>query len=901
MLEVLAQQKAIIVGEPGCGKTTLLRHIVRRISKGELLRERTPLIIPLASLVVGLGCIEAWVKIAHSGVAEFLLKALEGGNAVLLLDGLDELSRAHHALLVDELKRLASFGNQVFITCRTVSLPRGLFPSDFRQFECIGFSVAQQRRFLSQWFASLPERASSLEQQINAHRGVLGFARNPLLLSLMAVVAENEPSFMLPVARTALYEKSISALLHRRRTSSQAKLTPGVKLRLLKRLAVDNFLDSREVLSEAELLLQIENFFSGSRSSIESDDVIHELVEVDGILVRQGVGHYRFLHLTFQEYLTAVAVVETGRYTAIFEQMLLVPRWEEVIRLVCGLLPRDVAAQQIGMIWGGAENKAILARLLLAARAASDCPALPNVMLQQLAHALVTARSGRQRPNQAFEVDEALAALCRTHEGLMEEVVSFGSSLSPNPKVEQPMSLPTVVRLFGLCGDRFSGQNLRAIWDQFASAPISDTVLSTMGSVIEATAQAGFPATHIVKMLSSPSCYLRSAAARALIDLQPVGAKSELKLNMEAAVNSDQLNLTMAVLGSFQDSRLVEQVFEYAFRRDDPTLQNCFVFHYNRGETELDLNLFRDTLDAAADDSKRARLLSMHRCFLDPSLFSRLQQIASSGDTFGASRAAAVATLVKLDSESTIPLLRAVTVTGAWKESLRAILSVTTAQSAEAVGRVLLSDLAVDRRTALSSEILRFAMRHRVSVLVDWIESLLVNPDIPAAVFRHSLLALAALGSPAFLQYANQFLAERNPSDPSGRILAYRGLGLLQTTAARTLLMQWLDGERDRAAAAEAIRALGQYGDPDSVLTLIRLLDLQNWPIGWPAPEGPRRQGDQRPSDLRRLTVIVALDRLGAAAALPELLRLADDPQEGDEVRDAAMVASQNIMWGQDA
>jgi hypothetical protein len=900
LFDVIVHSKAIIVGEPGCGKTTLLRNIVSRICKGELLRDRIPVFVKLSDIKVEVGWLESWLRVAQPQASRAVIEAVQSGSCVLLLDGFDDVPREHHGILVREIERLAASGNQVLVTCRSVSLPRGLFSSDFRVFECIGFNVSQQRRFLRQWFSDSPERAARLERQINNHAGVVGFARNPLLLSLMAVVAENEHEFRLPVNRTALYGKALRALLERRATSSRSGISTRRKLAILKRVASQHFANGNETFTEETLLGQIEAVLGGQRD-VDPEKVLHDLVEIDGVITVHSPQRYRFLHLTFQEFLAAQNLVDSEDYLRTFEAVIEEPRWEEVIRLTCGLLQKQEATTLIRTIWNPEIEPAAVGRLLLAARAASDSSSLDFEHSASLALSLVAAMPGTARPNQLAEAEEALASLCRTYAGLLERVVEPLTRGGADPSLQ--IKIDSFIRIVGMTADAYSAATLRSFWEQLSQTeePKDESTLALAGRVLEAIGQARLTELNdkLVDALFSGSNYIRSAATRALMQLQ-VNQDCEFLLARLQDGTQDQKVLALTLLCSFQDPSLTTQLFEKVFRNSCAAMHKAFAFHFNRTEIELDPAIVASVWSESTDKRAVCHILSMHRCFLNPLLFSKLRLAAFTRDSDPMTRIAAIITLLRIDSESIPELVEGLTSREADANVFRSLLAAAPSARAEALAHSLLGILTEPQRRQNLSAILRFVVANRVTAMRGWVESLDAEA-LPSTAMRQCLLALAALGSPAYIDRARELIGNMTDAAIPDRIIAYRGLGLMVHPTAREILLNRLAIEAHQAIVTEIILALGQQGDSLSTSELIKLLDPSHWPAKWPPPEPPRKQGDQRPSDRRRLSIIFALEQGMNPTAVQPLAKIAAEAHEDSQIREAALIASRNIEWGSGA
>jgi hypothetical protein len=108
--DVLVGLRTIIVGDPGTGKSELLRALAAR-SKGR----RTGLFIRLADVGVDEtlgppGTLSAWARTSHAASrgVDIGPAALESGRFHFFLDGLDEVDSSRHDELAEEINRLAA-------------------------------------------------------------------------------------------------------------------------------------------------------------------------------------------------------------------------------------------------------------------------------------------------------------------------------------------------------------------------------------------------------------------------------------------------------------------------------------------------------------------------------------------------------------------------------------------------------------------------------------------------------------------------------------------------------------------------------------------------------------------------------------------------------------------------
>jgi hypothetical protein len=231
-------------------------------------------------------------------------------------------------------------------------------------------------------------RAASLEQSIFARENITDLARNPLLLTILALI--HQKGSRLPDRHIELYRLCVEALAETWNTAR------SITYREIEIYLGPNKLDEAfvvQLLGPAALWVQSENpgglvEFADLRTNI-SATLIHgdglaparaarlagEFVELvrrhTGLLQERGYCRYGFLHLTFEEYLAARALNGAlpqviGDADAILRQRACDPGWREVIRLLLATAtPREALR---------------LLRLLLATPAAGDDEGRPVIL-----------------------------------------------------------------------------------------------------------------------------------------------------------------------------------------------------------------------------------------------------------------------------------------------------------------------------------------------------------------------------------------------------------------------------------------------------------------------------------------------------------------------------------------
>jgi len=409
-------RRLVVLGDPGAGKTTMLRWVAtsyllrlkhdpdwRDLPDVATLPDEDwlPILVRCRDLdarVLGgslesiLGHVLRKAELAAHHVAAMqtlILRRMTDGTALLLLDGLDEIIdlglRGRFCGQIEQV-RVAYPHAPIVVTSRIVGY-RELGRRIGRGFEHL--TVADlghhdKDAFVRRWCAltETPVRrdqaADELVQDIHSSDRIERMTGNPMLLTTMALVKRKVGK--LPSRRADLYWEAVQVLINWRRD-------------------VDEPLDLHEAVPQLEYLAyamcergvqqlrrnEILELLEGMRAEYPQihallrhtpEDFLALLERRTGIVVEVGearhagrrVAVYEFRHLTFQEYLAALALVD-GRYpgrdrskslaetiaplagrtttnTAEFfdeewAETVVTEQWSEVIRLVVALCNDD--------------------------------------------------------------------------------------------------------------------------------------------------------------------------------------------------------------------------------------------------------------------------------------------------------------------------------------------------------------------------------------------------------------------------------------------------------------------------------------------------------------------------------------------------------------------------------
>jgi predicted NACHT family NTPase len=303
-----------------------------------------------------------------------------------MLDGLDEVQQlAQRTLVVQRVEEFFDFqrkrGNKFILTSRIVGY-RSVRPAadDLKECTLVDFDNDDILLFLEKWTQALEQAAmgaSTVTQLAAAEEkaellfalernpGVRQLAANPLLLTILALMKRQ--GVLLPERRVQLYDQYVQTLLR------HWNLSRGLDRRVARDLDV---LETLRVLAPLALWMQETSPGAGlvkgeaMRRKLEAiyterhvDDpeaaarqLLTDARDYASLLLERGAGEFGFIHLTFQEYLAAIAVAQRGQsdlqpVVDILADHIDDPRWREVSLLTIGhmgiIQQRDEAASDV--------------------------------------------------------------------------------------------------------------------------------------------------------------------------------------------------------------------------------------------------------------------------------------------------------------------------------------------------------------------------------------------------------------------------------------------------------------------------------------------------------------------------------------------------------------------------
>lgn len=340
------EQYLMVIGDPGVGKSTFLRKVGLEALKGgstSFKHECTPVFLELKRFNEDSINIESLItdelKVCGYPYPEQITNKLESGEFLILFDGLDEVRMEN----VDRvIRQIGDFviryeGNRFIASCRTPAYSGG-FPQ-FAEKEIADFEDPQIERYIKNWFASDPNQQCWEALKATKHRSIRALAQNPLSLTFLCTVYEDQGNF--PSNRARLYESILNIFLKKWTDEKQVRRDSPVRQDLdillvkemISEIAARNLETDRLLFRKDELINQVQEFCQrgdNTLSKFDASKILDAILIDPGLFVERASGVYSFFHRTFQEYLTANHFVSTQSIQNLVSHHLYNEQWREV-------------------------------------------------------------------------------------------------------------------------------------------------------------------------------------------------------------------------------------------------------------------------------------------------------------------------------------------------------------------------------------------------------------------------------------------------------------------------------------------------------------------------------------------------------------------------------------------
>lgn len=357
VLRVIAepdQQRLVLLGDPGAGKSTLARYLALTLADASaegplsVLAGWLPLLVELRTYADArwrdrtfLDLIDYLHATEGLGLPKPVVESFlrENGKVVVIFDGLDELFDPSLREMVAH--QIAGFAARyprarLVVTSRVIGYRRAVLDAaGFSHHMLQDLDPGQITAFVTRWYRIAcpynPTVATHLRRRLLAavedSAAVRELAGNPMLLTILSIIGRRRE---LPRDRRAVYQHAVSVLVEHwdpSRHLRDTRVDQGMpyldyedKLELLRLVArrmqdgpaglAGNHIPGPELLAEFDAYLRQRYALPPDRAKPAAKAMLDQFRERNFILSRFGAEVYGFVHRAFLEYLAAADIAQ---------------------------------------------------------------------------------------------------------------------------------------------------------------------------------------------------------------------------------------------------------------------------------------------------------------------------------------------------------------------------------------------------------------------------------------------------------------------------------------------------------------------------------------------------------------------------------------------------------------
>lgn len=379
--EILRKRSRVLLrGQAGAGKSTLIQWLAVSSVYGSFDGE-------LAALNYRIPFVLRMRKMSRQGVlqprpAQFLQvddnlraesqpdgwadRVLHSGRALLLVDGMDEVTNTERDEAREWLERLLELypETRTVVTVRPAAVPPGwLEHLSFDEVSLLPMSSQDRQLFIRRWHSAalavsnsegeglegkrerqeLDALQESLLRSLESSPDLSALTDSPLLCAMICAL-HREWDGSLPKRRMDVYRAALSMLLVRRDQQRRVKPSEGIsigeeeQLAVLQKIAAWLVINQKVEGERGHAIDQVGKLLPSLpdiQRSANADHVFTHLVNRSGLIRETSVETFDFIHRTFQDYLAAKEFKEEKSF-GLLASKADDDQWADVIRMAVG-------------------------------------------------------------------------------------------------------------------------------------------------------------------------------------------------------------------------------------------------------------------------------------------------------------------------------------------------------------------------------------------------------------------------------------------------------------------------------------------------------------------------------------------------------------------------------------
>ena len=403
-MNIEGERKVVLVdGAPGSGKSTMTVHICQRWGKGELFQEFTivilvqlqdPAVQRAKSIADLLPCRND--EMAHQIASA--ITAIDGRGILWVMDGWDELPAQLRQesflrdIIIPSTKSPITLSS-VIVTSRPIS-SGDLIESVSSRIEVLGFTLEEQRQYFTECLKGDTKAVDDLMERLNENPTIEGSCYLPLNASIVAHLYLSDGS--LPTTTHGIFSSLAKHILSRYICERLGKIQVPASLDNLPPELQGAFNEMCKIAFEGTRENKV-TFSHSDLEAVKESTIICEmglLQAIPSIITDGKIVYYHFIHLSIQEYLSAlyIAMLPASEQISVFNTLLGNSHFSAVFQFYSAITKLHISTPLLGRLpyWLGPISAGIWDLVRKIIKRKNKVSSEP--LLVSLLHALVEAQ-----------------------------------------------------------------------------------------------------------------------------------------------------------------------------------------------------------------------------------------------------------------------------------------------------------------------------------------------------------------------------------------------------------------------------------------------------------------------------------------------------------------------------